>query len=100
MPKEIEINDELRKYLLGDINSEEDKTFIEEKLIISDDFFQELLIEEEELVQDYVDGHLTLSEKQSFEKNYLISDERRKKINFAGAFRKMISEEIRTKEKN
>lgn len=91
MPEELETNHELRKYLLGSIRTEEEKTVIEERLMTSDEYFQEFLIEEEELIQDYVDGHLTASEHNSFEKNYLISDKQRDKVKFAKALRTVLS---------
>ena len=63
---------------------------IEERLIIDDAFFQEVLIEEEELSQDYVDGHLSVSEKTAFEKHFLISSERKENVKFSQLLRNRI----------
>lgn len=88
----LETKNELRKYLLAEIESEEDKTAIEERLFTSDEFMQDLLIEEEELIQDYADGNLTSSELGNFKKNFLITEERQEKIEFAKALRKVVLE--------
>lgn len=88
----LETKNELRKYLLAEIESEDDKTAIEKQLLTSDDYMQDFLIEEEELIQDYVDGHLTPAEQESFKKNFLITKERQEKIDFAKVLRKVISE--------
>ena len=49
----------------------------------SDEYFQELLIEEEELIQDYADNLLTPDECRKFEERFLISEQRRQKVKFA-----------------
>lgn len=81
---------ELRKYLLGNIAVEIEQERIEERLMIDDEYFQEMLWQEEELVQDYVDKELDSDEIQAFENHFLISDERREKVIFAHALRKYI----------
>ncbi|MEJ7862845.1 MAG: CHAT domain-containing protein [Pyrinomonadaceae bacterium] len=90
MPKTINENLKLRKYLLGEITGETEREKIELKLITDEKYFQELLIEEEELVQNYVDGELTSGEQVDFEKNFLISEERQKSVMFARLLRKYI----------
>lgn len=80
---------DLRNYLLG--RHDADLPEIEEKLITDQAFFQELLIEEEELTQDYVDGHLSDSDRNAFESHFLISDDRRKNVRFAQAFRNSLN---------
>lgn len=92
MSEEAHENAKIRKYLLGNIQVEEERQKIEERLMLDDDYFEEVLIEEEELIQDYVDDHLTADERQRFEKHFLISEERRQKINFARALRRYINE--------
>jgi hypothetical protein len=92
MLEETHKNAEIRKYLLGYIQAEDERRKIEERLMLDDDYFEELLIEEEELIQDYVDDHLGTDERQRFEKHFLISEERRQKINFARVLRRYIDE--------
>ena len=72
---------ELRKYLLGFHLPNVEKN--EERLLADDAFFTELLIEEEELIQDYVDGHLSVSENVAFENHFLITKERKESVQFA-----------------
>ena len=61
---------EIRKYLLGNIQAEDKRRKIEERLMLDDDYFEEVLIEEEELIQDYVDDQLSADERQRFEKHF------------------------------
>lgn len=102
-------NKQIRSYLLGTITQEDDRRKIEERLMTDDDFFQELLIQESELIQDYVDGRLTEIELPSFEKNFLRSEERQHKLKVARALRRYVDEQeeaadfyvvIKDKEKN
>src|SRR6185369_7852300 len=78
-------NDEevLRKdYLLGRL-SDEMRDKIEERLIDDDDFVETLSTTEDDLIDDYVFGALTEGERKSFEENFVINDERRRKVQFA-----------------
>ncbi len=84
---------EIREYLLGNIQFEDESRKIEERLMLDDDYFEEVLMQEEELIQDYVDGHLSADERQRFEKHFLIYEERRHKIKFARALRRYIDEQ-------
>lgn len=83
---------EIRKYLLGEIEAEDERRKIEERLMLDDDFFEELSMQEDELIQDYVDDHLSADERRRFEKHFFISEERRQKIEFARALRRYIDE--------
>lgn len=60
--------------------------------MFDDDYFEEIEMQEEELIQDYVDGHLSADERRRFEKYFFISEERRHKIEFARALRRYIDE--------
>lgn len=81
----------LRKYILGDI-SDEDRSAIEERLLTDDEFFEELSMTEENLIQDYVDENLDSTERERFEKCFLNSEENRQKVKFAHALRKYVNE--------
>lgn len=83
---------EIRKYLLGYIQAEDKRRKIEERLMLDDDYFEEILMQEDELIQDYVDGQLGANERRRFEKYFFISEERRQKIKFARALRRYINE--------
>src|SRR5687768_4296674 len=91
-------NTEIRKYLLGDILTDEKMREIEERLMTDDDFYQEFSIEEAELTQDYADGYLEADERESFERNFLVSDERLEKVKIAKAFRQYANGQKKDKE--
>lgn len=88
---------EIRKYLLGDIKAEDERRKIEERLMLNEDYFEEILIEEEELIQDYVDGQLSAKERQSFERHFFICEERQQKIRLAQVLRRYINEQHSSK---
>lgn len=74
----------LYRYWLGELKDEE-KREVEERSHV-DENFKELLQETEpELVAAYVSGHLTGSKKEMFERHYLNSEERLKKLHLAEA---------------
>jgi hypothetical protein len=78
-------NDEevLRKdYLLGQL-SDQTREQVEERLLDDDDFVEKLSTTEDNLIDDYVFGALSESECKSFEENFVINDERRRKVQFA-----------------
>ncbi len=89
--KEINEQEKIRKYILGEIGDEA-RMAIEESIMTDDDYFQKLTMVEENLIQDYVDENLTAAESAKFEKCVLISNENRQKVKFARALRKYVSE--------
>ena len=72
----------IRQYLLGNL-SEEIRQRVEERLITEDSFFEELLLGEEELIDDYVSGELTDDDRLKFEEHFLSTPERHEKLRFA-----------------
>lgn len=96
MTEENSENKKLRNYLLG-LLEESGLEQTEERLMTDDGYFQALLIEEDELIREYIDDNLDETEKTQFEKHFLISDERRKKLNFARALRRKADERLTEK---
>jgi len=86
------VNDErfLRRYLLEELN-QADMQALEERLMIDNDLFNLLLVCEDELIDDYVDGTLTAKRRKRFETAFLSTDERRRKVSFATAFSRYAS---------
>lgn len=82
-------NNHTREYLLGTIETAQ-REELEARLMVDDDFFDELMLEEEDLIQDYVDNDLAPEEHEAFEKHFLVSDERRSKLKFARSLRKYV----------
>ena len=80
----------LKRYLLGQFSPEEQDLF-EQRLLVSDDYYQQLLIVEEEIVDDYLNGHLSKDERERFERYFLSTPERQQKLSFARAFRRYVS---------
>jgi hypothetical protein len=74
----------LRHYLLGDF-SEVTRRQIDERLFTDNDYFQHLLLVEEELVDDYVGGSLSADEGEKFGRLFLTVPERVENVAFARA---------------
>jgi anti-sigma factor RsiW len=75
----------LRRYLLGTVTTEAREGM--EARLFSDDrlFWERISMAEDELVSDYVQNGLSVEEQQDFENNFLCTDERRAKVEFAKA---------------
>ncbi len=74
------INEELiRGYLLGDV-SEEEREAIEERFFADDDFYQSLLVAEDDLIYDYLRGAMDQRERLLFEEQMATSPRRRQKV--------------------
>ena len=92
MTNELENQISLRSYLLGELAKEDELRLIEERLLTSDSFFQELEISEEDLIDDYVNENLNDNELNLFEQHFLITPERQQKLRFALALQKQIAD--------
>jgi len=80
-------DDVLRGYLLGRLAPESREGV--EKRLFSDDriFWEHLCLVEEELIDDYARGLLDGDESERFERDFLCTDERRAKLEFARALK-------------
>ena len=78
-------DDVLRGYLLGSLAPESREGV--EKRLFSDDriFWEHLCLVEEELIDEYARGELDGEESERFERDFLCTDERRAKLDFARA---------------
>jgi hypothetical protein len=74
----------LRHYLLGDF-SEVTRQQIDDRLFTDNDYFQHLLLVEEELVDDYIGGSLSEDEGDKFGRLFLTVPERVENVAFARA---------------
>jgi hypothetical protein len=77
---EIE-REELRAYLLGTLDGDH-KTQFEERILTEPDVYEELLLVEEELIDQYLAGDLSTIEQKQFESHFLITAERQKNLRF------------------
>ena len=71
----------LRSYLLGTLEAEP-RAELEERILCDPAVYEELLLLEEELIDQYVAGGLSKAERQHFETHFLITAERQKKLRF------------------
>ena len=81
----------LRKFILNDIDDDA-RAVIEERLLADDEYFAEVLMAEESLIQDYADETLNAADREKFEKHFLCSEKNRRKVQFARALRKYVNE--------
>jgi len=81
----------IRSYLLGDLD-ETLREQIEELLLCDDSFADKLSAAQDNLIDDYVYGALTEGECETFQKNFVVNEERRKKIQIARAVEVYLAE--------
>ena len=74
----------MRKYLLDDLTAEE-RSRVEDEYFADSDRFEELVGIENDLIDSYVRGSLSDSERRQFEEHYASRPERRERIDFAKA---------------
>lgn len=77
---------EIRKYLLGQLKDEEQQK-IEDRLMTENDLFEELEISKDELVEEYCAGELTTKERDWLEQHFLASPEGKRRRTFALALK-------------
>jgi hypothetical protein len=70
------------RYLLNDL-SEADQESFEEAYLKDQGLFEQLRSHEEELIEDYVKGDLSRRERRLFERRYLVSAQRRARVEAA-----------------
>ena len=78
------------QYLLGKLGLEEQQRF-EEQLMTQESLFDELMVLEDELIDDYLKGTLSPVDRADFEKHFLATPERQQKLQFAQALRKHVA---------
>lgn len=90
MEKLLDDGELARRFLLGDVSAPE-RAQIEDRFLASDDFHQELLIAEDDLIDAYARGELPATERARFEQHYLSSPTRRARLEFARTLHQTIS---------
>lgn len=69
----------IRRYLLGTADAVEVEG-IEVRIIEDESFTNEMNLAENELIEDYLENSLTATEREMFEKYFLVSEERRERV--------------------
>lgn len=78
----IELDQKLMRYLLGELSLDE-RTQLEDRYIADQDFYEHMLIAEDEIIDTYVRGAMSERDSDLFRKNFLCSEERRERIKIA-----------------
>jgi hypothetical protein len=81
------------KYLLGNL-TEEEQVQVEDRAFADQDYLSGLEATEADLIDAYVRGELSPSDRRSFELRFLASPERRRKVEFARALATITSESV------
>lgn len=85
MTEDLNQHDHLIRYLLG-IASDTERRAVEERFFASDADLNVLLQAENELIDDYVRGALSASDRQLFESNFLCTAARRQRLEAIESF--------------
>jgi hypothetical protein len=73
---------QVRRFLLGQLD-ESEQQWVEETLMVDTNFREQVLLGEETLIEDYVDGALSPGEKKAFESYFAASIQQRHKVKIA-----------------
>lgn len=90
MTKNVENEISMKQYLLGEL-TEPEQQVLEERLMTSNDYLEELLVAEDELVDEYVRGVLSAREEERFKDHFLCTPDRHHKLRFSGALQKHVA---------
>lgn len=82
----------MRSYLLGRM-APDDLPALEERFFVDSEIYEELTIVENELIDEYLRGELSPSDRESFEAHFMSAPERNEKMRFARALRKAANAE-------
>jgi anti-sigma factor RsiW len=90
----VDLNNEtlIARYLLGEL-SEEQQIEIEDRAFADPKYLANITAVENDLIDEYVRNELSGSDRKRFEKRFLASAERRKRVEFARALTGVISEQ-------
>ena len=90
MQLDLKEQESLRQYLLGSL-PEEEISALEERLLTEADFYEELLVVEDELIDQYLSGEQSPAEREKFESHFSQAPERQRKVRFARTLQKYLS---------
>jgi DNA-directed RNA polymerase specialized sigma24 family protein len=93
MPEAINQHDLLIRYLLG-VVSDAERRVVEEQFFASDADLNVLLQAEDELIDDYVRGALSTSDRGLFESNFLCTKKRRERLELVQSFVQVLAQTV------
>jgi Carboxypeptidase regulatory-like domain len=88
------IEDKIKKYFLGELTETETNSF-EEEFAQNSELAEQVQIVESELVDAFVKNQLTQKEIKLFETNYLTTEKRFEKLNFAKLFAEHLTKQTK-----
>lgn len=80
----------IRQYLLGQLTGDNQQK-VEERLLIEADLLEELEIDEDELIDEYLTQKLNAEERDCFERHFMATAEREQKLRFARALKRYVT---------
>ena len=83
--------EELRLYLLGRLESESRSEQVEARMMSEPEYYEELLVAEDEVIDKYLARELSAAEREGFERHFLSTPERVRKLKFARALKNYVS---------
>lgn len=86
-----EVQQRLRRYLLGQLSDDAREEVERDLMSGGDELFQELLIAEDEIIDEYLSGKLDSAERQRFQGHFLATPERHEKLKFGHALSRYLS---------
>jgi len=90
MKPDLETQSRIRRYLLGEAD-EAEREAIETLILTDDEFFEELQVVEDEVIDAYLNEKLSPKARSNFEKYFLASPERSEQLQFARVFDRYVS---------
>jgi hypothetical protein len=81
----------LKKFLLGQL-SEDERAAVEDRIISDDDFFERLLVIEDEMIDAYTGGELSAGERKLFEIQFHSAPHNLERLEFANTLRQFLVE--------
>src|SRR5689334_7978401 len=91
MKQHLEEEAGLRRYLLGELTTEE-RVSVEARLFLDDEYLSQLKAVEDELVDDYAYDELAESEREKVKARLLSEPGRREDLRIARAFKRYLSQ--------
>jgi hypothetical protein len=90
MKQDVEEDIAIRRYLMGDLQPDE-QLLVEERLFLDNEYFQMRQAIEDDLIDEYLYGEFSPDERERFEKHFLSTPERHEALKIAEALKHYIS---------
>ncbi|MFN0110502.1 MAG: tetratricopeptide repeat protein [Blastocatellia bacterium] len=89
--KAVEMDTQLRRYLLDELPANEQQS-IEERLLVDNEYLEQMLIVEEDLIDDYTANKLSPQQTASYQKLFLASPEGGQKLQVTQVLKKHLTQ--------